>query len=509
MSNSSSNNKTIAKNTAYMYMRMLLIMIVSLYTSRVVLQVLGEDDYGTYSIVGGVVVLFTFISNAMATGTQRHLSYELGKSDGDLPTVFTACFRIQLWSALIIWVLAETVGLWFLNTQMNFPDGRMPVVNGIYQFSIITCLISVLQTTMTASIISYEKMSFYAYLSVIDALIKLAVVFALQLFAIDKLWLYGLLIMVTQLIMFGLYSLYAFKKLPGIKLVRIKDTSIYKRFIKFSGWSLFGSIANVGYQQGINVIINIFFGVTLNAAIGIANQINSAVTQFVTGFQQALNPQLVQTEASKNRIRQLDLIYKSSKFSFFIMFLLSYPLTVNLKYVLTLWLVEYPSHTESLSVLIIVGLMISCLSGPLWVSIYATGEIKQYQIVVSIVMLTVFPIAYLIGKMGGTPEAIFVARATCFFFVLLVQLYFLRKLINLPIREFLQAVILPVSVILALSCAFYCVNHLYMPNAESLGAFICQTLLYGTFVGLLIWTIGLKKTERKLLVSFVLSHIKK
>lgn len=509
MSNSSSNNKTIAKNTAYMYLRMLLIMIVSLYTSRVVLQVLGEDDYGTYSIVGGVVVLFTFISNAMATGTQRHLSYELGKSDGDLPTVFTACFRIQLWSALIIWVIAETVGLWFLNTQMNFPHGRMPVVNWIYQFSIITCLISVLQTTMTASIISYEKMSFYAYLSVIDAFIKLAVVFALQLFSIDKLWLYCLLIIVAHLIMFGLYSLYAFKKLPGIKLVRIKDTSIYRRFIKFSGWSLFGSIANVGYQQGINVIVNIFFGVTLNAAIGIANQINSAVTQFVTGFQQALNPQLVQTEASKNRIRQLDLIYKSSKYSFFIMFLLSYPLMVNLKYVLTLWLVEYPTHTESLSVLIIVGLMISCLSGPLWVSIYATGEIKQYQIVVSIVMLTVIPIAYFIGKMGGTPEAIFVARAMCFVFVLLVQLCFLRKLIDLQIRDFLQAVILPVSVILVLSCAFYYINHLYTPNADSLGAFICQTLLYETFIGLLIWTIGLKKTERKLLVSFVLSHIKK
>ncbi len=508
MSNLSSN-KRIAKNTAYMYMRMLLIMVVSLYTSRVVLQVLGEDDFGTYSIVGGVVVLFTFISNAMATGTQRHLSYELGKSDGDVPTVFSACFRIQLWLALIILVLAETIGLWFLNTQMNFPEGRMPVVNWIYQFSVFTCLIGVVQTTMTASIISYEKMSFYAYLSIIDALIKLGVVFVLQLFTIDKLWLYGLLIMVAHLIMFGLYTLYAFRKLPCIKLVKIKDTSIYKRLISFSGWSLFGSLANVGYQQGINIIINIFFGVALNAAIGIANQINSAVTQFVTGFQQAMNPQLVQSEASKDRDRQLDLIYKSSKFSFFIMFLLSYPLIVNLKYVLTLWLGEYPAHTESLSVLIIVGLMISCLSGPLWVSIYATGNIKYYQIVVSLVMLTVLPIAYYIGKSGGTPEMIFIVRATCFIFVLLVQLYFLRKYINLHIRGFAQAVILPVSVILALSCVFYNIVHLYMTGAETFWVFLYQTLMYEVFIGVLMWTIGLKKSERKQLMTFVLSRIKK
>lgn len=504
-----SSNKRIAKNTAYMYLRMLLIMAVSLYTSRVVLQVLGEEDFGTYSIVGGVVVFFTFISNAMATGTQRHLSYELGKSDGDVPTIFTACFRIQLWLALIILVLAETVGLWFLNTRMNFPEGRMPVVNWIYQFSVLTCLISVMQTTMTASIISYEKMSVYAYLSIIDALIKLGVVFVLRLFTIDKLWLYGLLIMLAHLIMFGLYTLFAFKKLPGVKLVKIKDTSIYKRLISFSGWSLFGSLANVGYQQGINIIINIFFGVALNAAIGIANQINSAVTQFVNGFQQAMNPQLVQSEASKNRARQLDLIYKSSKFSFFIMFLLSYPLVVNLKYVLTLWLGQYPAHTESLSILIIVGLMISCLSGPLWVSIYATGNIKHYQIVVSLVMLTILPIAYFIGKSDGSPEAIFVARASCFIFVLLVQLYFLRKNIGLQIRGFLRAVILPVSVILALSCTYYFVIRLFLTEAESFWQFLFQTLAFELFIGVLMWTIGLKQSERKQLVSLVLSRIKK
>lgn len=504
------NNRQIAKNTVYMYIRMLLIMVVSLYTSRVVLQTLGEEDFGTYSIVGGVVVLFTFISNAMATGTQRHLSYELGKRDGDISTIFSACFKIQLWLALLIFVLAETFGLWLLNTQMNFPQGRMNIVNWLYQFSIFTCLIGVVQTTMTAALISYEKMDFYASISIIDVLVKLGVVFVLKLYVGDKLWLYGLLILLAHLLMFGIYAIYVFNKLPGIKIVGIKDTNIYKRLISFSGWSLFGSFANVGYQHGVNIIINIFFGVALNAAVGIANQINSAVSQFVLGFQQAMNPQLVQSEASKDRERQIDLIHKSSKFSFYIMFLVSFPLLTNLKFVLTTWLGQYPAHTESLTMLIIVGLMISCLSGPLWVSIYATGNIKNYQVVVSLLTLTILPIAYLIGRYDGSPETIFVVRAMNYVFVMLVQLYFLHSYIQLDIRQFAKDVIFPVALIILISFTLFLLFHSNLMNdADSIGTFLVQTFIYIAFVSIQIWSIGLKNTERQQLFNFALTYIKK
>ena len=490
-----------------MYIRMLLTMIVSLYTSRVVLRTLGEDDFGTYSIVGGVVVLFTFISNAMATGTQRHLSYELGKKDNRISTIFSACFRIHFWLSIIIFILAETIGLWFLNYKMNFPEGRMAVVNWIYQFSILSCMIGVIQTPFTASIISYEKMSFYAYLSIVDVLLKLGIVLLLVIMPWDKLFLYGLLLLLVHAFVFIIYALYALKRLPGIEIVKITDKSIYKQLISFSGWSLFGSLANVGYQQGINIIINLFFGVALNAAVGIANQINSAVQSFMSGFQQALNPQLVQAEASKDRLRQLDLIYKSSKFSFFIVFIIAFPLIVNLKYVLTLWLGQYPAHTDSLCVLIIAGLMISCLSGPLWVSIYATGNIKIYQIAVSSVALSIIPIAYVIGKLGGSPETIFVVRASNFLFVLLVQLIFLKKYIDLDINGFLKSVIIPVFVILMITCAFYYGLHQLFPSASTFGELVYQTLVYVMAIALLIWWIGLNKTERKQLWHLITSRL--
>lgn len=507
MPDNSSSNKRIAKNTVYMYMRMLFTMIVSLYTSRIVLQTLGEDDFGTYSIVGGVVVLFTFISNAMATGTQRHLSYELGKENGDVPTVFTACFRIHFWLAMIIFVLAETIGLWFLNAKMNFPEGRMDVVNWIYQFSLLSCMIGVIQTPFTAAIISYEKMSFYAYLSIVDVILKLGIVFLLVVMPWDKLFVYGLLLLLVHVIVFVIYALYALKRLQGIKIVRIDNKSIYKQLISFSGWSLFGSLANVGYQQGINIIINLFYGVTLNAAVGIANQINSAVSSFMSGFQQALNPQLVQSEASKDRDRQLDLIYKSSKFSFFIVFIIAFPLIVNLNYVLSLWLGQYPAHTDSLCVLIIIGLMISCLSGPLWVTIFATGNIKKYQVVVSAVALSIIPIAYILGVLGGTPEAIYAVRSSNFLFVLIVQLYFLRKLINLRISGFIISVILPIAVIVLITYVFYHGLSLCMPNANSFIELIYQTVIYVLFIGLLIWVVGLNKLERQQLTRLATSRL--
>ncbi len=504
-----SSNKRIAKNTVYMYIRMLLTMIVSLYTSRIVLQTLGEENFGTYSIVGGVVVFFTFISHAMATGTQRHLSYELGKENGDVPTVFSACLRIQLWLALIIFVFAETIGLWFLNIKMNFPEGRMTIVNWIYQFSVISCMIGVIQTTFTAAIISYEKMSFYAYLSIFEVLIKLGIVFLLQIIVFDKLFLYGILLMGVSILMFAIYSSYSFKTLQGIRVVKIIDTSIYNRLVSFSGWSLFGSLANVGYQQGVNIIINLFFGVALNAATGIANQINGAVSQFVSGFQQALNPQLVQSEASKDKTRQLDLIYKSSKFSFYIIFIIAFPLIVNLNYVLTLWLGQYPSHTEDLSILILIGLLISCLSGPLWVSIYATGNIKYYQLAVSIVALSILPIAYVMGELGGSPEAIYAVRASNFLFVLFVQLFFLRRYISMDIKGFISSVILPVCLIMSLTVGCYYILHQFMSPADSFMALVYQTAIYVVVIVIFVWLLGLTKTEKQQLTTLVKTRMHK
>lgn len=510
-SNSSirSSNKRIAKNAMYMYIRMLLIMAVTLYTSRVILQTLGESDFGTYNIVGGIVVLFTFINTAMTTGTQRHLSYELGKKNGDISTIFSACLNIHLWLSLIIFILSETVGLWFVNTQMNFPEGRMGVVNWIYQFSIFSCISTIIRAPYNAAIISYEKMSFYSYSGIIEASLKLAIVFLLILLPWDKLLIYGLLLFLVSVIILVWYILYCHAKLCGIKYKKCSDKTLYKHLLSFSGWSLFGSFANVCYQQGVNIVINIFFGVGLNAAVGIANQVNSAISTFVNSFQQALNPQLVQSEASKDRVRQTVLIHKSSKFSFFIMLILSYPLVANMDYVLRLWLGSYPSHTPEICTMILMGVLISSISGPLWVTIYATGNIKKYQIIVSSVALTVVPIVYIGGKCGMTPEIMFVVRALNYLAVLIVQMLILKNNIGLIISGFINNVIIPSILVLFSSISFYFIAiKYYFKECDGFYSFVFQSIVYIAILVSLIWIFGLTKGERVAIIIYVRKLIK-
>lgn len=503
-------NTRIAKNTVYMYLRMLLIMVVSLFTSRVVLQTLGESDFGTYNIVGGVVILFTFINSAMTTGTQRHLSYELGKSGGDVKTIFSACLRIHIYLALIILVLAETVGLWFLNAKMNFPEGRMAVVNWIYQFSIISCVLGVIRAPYNAAIIAYERMSFYAYSSIVEVIAKLVIVYLLVIIPFDKLIVYALLVLGVTILMQVWYMIYC-KKLPGIKYVNIKDKSLYRYLLSFSGWALFGSLANMGYQQGVNIIINLFYGVTLNAAVGIANQVNSAVNQFATGFQQAINPQLVQSEAAHDRERQKSLLIKSSKLSYFIMFIIAFPLIANIDCVLSLWLGEYPEHTGAICSLTLIGVLITCLSGPLWVTIYATGRIKTYQIIISCIALSVLPINYIGGRYGMSPEVMFAVRASNYIFILIAQLLFMRKFVELSICNFVRKVLFPVVIVTVLSGIFHVVLSRYISYADSLMSLLYQTVIYVAISGLLIWFVGLTKSERVWLIniSFTKFHLKR
>ncbi len=510
MSNISNSNKKIAQNTIYMYIRMLLIMAVTLYTSRIILQTLGESDFGTYNIVGGIVVLFTFINTAMTTGTQRHLSYELGKPDGDVATIFSACLHIHLWLSLIIFLLSETIGLWFVNTQMNFPEGRMAVVNWIYQFSILSCIATIIRAPYNAAIIAYEKMSFYSYTGIIEAILKLLIVFILLLLPWDKLFVYGFLVLIVATIILIWYVLFCHTKLKGIRIKGGVDSKLYKKLLSFSGWSLLGSFANVCYQQGVNIVINIFFGVGLNAAVGIANQVNVAISTFVNSFQQALNPQLVQSEANKNRERQKDLIYKSAKFSFFIMLILSYPLVANIDFVLRFWLGEYPNHTPEICTMIIMGVLVSCLSGPLWVTIYATGDIKKYQIIVSTVALTVVPIVYVGGKLGMTPEVMFLVRGLNYVCVLIVQLILLKEYIRLNISDFVKKVIIP-SIIVTIICVafYYAIKSALFNLCPNLLQFILQSSVYVVVLLISVWLLGLSRMERKSLLSIIASKIKK
>ena len=510
MPQSSDNNKRIAKNTIFMYIRTFITMIVSLYTSRVVLETLGVEDFGIYNIVGGVVVLFTFINSAMATGTQRHLSYELGKpGQGNVTEVFSACVRIHAWLALAVVALAETVGLWFLNTKMNFPPERMDAVNWVYQFSVMGCAIGILRVPYQSSIVAHERMSFYAYMGIIEACLKLSIVYLLLVFAVDKLKLYSILTFAVIVLVTVWYVLFCHKSFGRIRIGTVHDKHLYKRIVSFSGWAMFGSVANLGLHQGLNVIINIFYGVALNAAVGIANQVNSAVMSFVGGFQQALNPQLVKSQAGNDRQRQFRLICESSKLSFLIMFVVAFPLAVNLEYVLSIWLGHYPPHTASICRLIITGALIECLSGPLWVTIFATGNIKAYQVVISVVLLLNVPISYAGGCFGMTPESMFMVRNAIYVLALTVRLMFLQRMISLDLALFTKKVIVPISMVLAFGALPICAMwKCFDISPLGLAAFIVQTSAIVAYEVLVAYRIGLSPHEREYVKNMVVGKLK-
>ena len=509
MSKTSENNKRIAKNTFFMYSRMLLIIFVGLYTSRIVLHTLGVEDFGIYNIVGGVVVLFTFINNAMASGTQRHLSFELGKANGNIAKIFSACLNIHIGIAIIILILSESVGLWFVNTQMNFPIEKMGTINVVYQLSILNCLVSILRVPDNALIIAYEKMSFYAYIGIIEAISKLVIVHLLILTDTNKLILYTALLLFVSIIMNVCFSIYRKTQFKTVTYIHLNDKNKYKELISFSGWAMIGSIANVGLQQGINIIINIFYGVGLNAAVGIANQVNNQLTTIVFGFQQALNPQLTKSEAEGDKLRQFTLICKSSKYSFYIMFFIALPLLVNLDYILSLWLGNYPPHTATICTTVIIGALIDCFSGPLWVTLFAIGKMKAYQIVISILLLLNLPISYIGGLYGMPPETMFYIRNIIYVFALVTRLLYLYKFINFNITQFIKAAILPSIFCSSILLIFIFVLPSSLIKANNLYEFILISLGITIIELTLFTTIGLDKNERIYFYSIIKSKFSK
>lgn len=502
------SNKTIAKNTLFLYFRMLLTMAIGLYTSRIVLQVLSIENYGIYTLVGGVVIIFTFINNSLLSGTQRFLSYELGKENPNIKEVFSSCFWLHLILSIVFLFLAETIGLWFVNTQLVIPEGRLYAANWVYQFSVITCVINIVRCPLNATLISYERMGIYAYIGILESLLKLLVAFLLFFSPIDKLISYAVLMFATMFVVLVVNTIYSLKKLPEVKLVKISNNKVMKDVINFSKWTILGSLANVGIEQGLSVIINFFYGVIGNAAVGIANLVNSHIVGFVNNFQVALNPQLTKNEAGNDRERQYSLIHKSAKFSFFIMLFLAAPIVLNLDYILQIWLGNYPPQTTSICLFVIMGVLIETLSGPLWVSIFATGKIRAYQIVISSILLMNIPLAYIVGKFGLPPAAVYAVRASIFIFTLSTRLLYLKKLINLDIRQFGVKVLCPITLVSLPLFALIFVKYQYIPDTD-LVSFIIQSIAIVFIETVLIGWLGLNNSERTFISNTILKKIKR
>ena len=405
MSVTNENTKLIAKNTMLLYFRMFLTLGVSLYTSRVVLNTLGVEDFGIYNVVGGVVMMFSFLNSSMASATQRFLSFELGKNDLiQLKKVFSMSVNIHVIIALAIFILAETIGLWFLNTKLVIPAERLYAANWVYQFSILSFMVTILSVPYNAIIIANERMKVYAYVSIIEVILKLIILYILVWFGFDKLKLYAILVFFVSAIIWLIYKTYCNSNFSESKYQYYWDKPLFSTLMNYAGWNLFGNLAVVTMVQGINIMLNLFFGPIVNAARGIAYQVNGAVNSFVINFQMAMNPQIVKSYASGDLKYMHKIIFQGAKYSFFLLFILSLPILLETELILKIWLKNVPEHTIIFTRLAIINVLIDSISGPLMTAAQATGNIKKYQAIVGGLLLLILPISYLFLIMGYPPE---------------------------------------------------------------------------------------------------------
>lgn len=384
---------------------------ISLYTSREVLAILGETDFGIYNIVGGVVVLFTFINSSMTGSTQRFVTHALGRKDDEQACiVFNESIKLHLIICGIIFLLGETIGLWFTYYKLNIPADSRTAALIVYQISLVNCCVSVIKSPFNACVVAYERMSFYGYTSVIEGAFKLGLVFVLLAIAKDRLIIYAWFMLGASVVLLVWYYLYCQRNFPIVRYKKGHDKETLKGLISFSGWSLFGSASVLGINQGVSIIMNIFFGVVVNAAIGLANQVYSAVYAFVSNFQTAFIPQIMKSYAGEDRQRFIDLMLRSSRFSFLLLAVVGIPIFFYAETILGWWLVEVPPSTAAFIKVIILSGMFDAISGPLWVSVQAAGKIRNYQIVVSLIYFLALPLCYFMIKLGANEWEAFSAK---------------------------------------------------------------------------------------------------
>ena len=445
MSDTSSANKRIAKNTLVLYVRMLFTMGISLFTSRVILQTLGVEDYGISSVVGGVISMFTFINAAMVSSTQRYLNFELVRGDANqLRSVFSTSLQIHALIALAIIVLSETVGLWFLNEKLVIPEARMTAAMWVYQCSILSCAVSIMSTPYNAVIVAHEKMSAFAYISILDVSLKLLVVYLLVVLPFDKLIILAILNLLVQLFIRYIYTIYCHRHFPESYFQFWFNKTLFKEMFGFAGWSFWGNLAAILYTQGLNMMLNIFFGPIVNAARGIAVQVQSAVQQFVGGFQTALNPQITKNYASNNLPQMHSLMFRSARFSFLLLFFLSLPVLMETNFILTLWLKTVPDDAVIFTQIMICISLIYTTANPCVIANQATGKVKIYQMVVGGILLLILPISYVVLKLGAPAYSVFIVHFCIESLAQFSRMYMLRKLIHLPLWQYMKNIYIPI-----------------------------------------------------------------
>lgn len=509
MSNKTSdNNKRIAKNTLLLYFRMFFIMAVTLYTSRVVLKTLGVEDYGIYNVVGGIVAMMGVLNGAMSVSTQRYLTFELGKGDMvRLKQVFSTCFLIYLLLSGIFLLLAETVGLWFLNTQMVIPQDRVVAANWVFQFSVISCVNTLMANPYNAVLIAREKMNIYAYISIVEVLLKLAIAYLLLVIPFDHLIVYAGLYLTMCILVTMTYRVYCISHYAESRFHLYWDKQLFSQLLSYSGWNLFGSLSGLVKGHGLNILLNMFFNPAVNAARGIAYQINAAITNFFTNFYLAVRPQITKYYAQNDLENMFKLVFRSSKFSFYLIFLLSLPIIIEAPYIIQLWLGQLPEYVVPFTRLIVLISAIDSMATPLMTACHATGHIKLYQSSVGTLIIMNVPISYCFLKFAGcSPIVVFVVSIVLSTIALFMRIALVKRQIpSFPASDYIVKVLALSLAIAVLSAILPSLLHVYLPTSFFCCCIVVASSMLSTVT--FVWLLGLTKGEKKAIVEMIKKKI--
>lgn len=504
----SDNNKRIAKNTLFLYFRMMFIILVSLYTSRVILKTLGVEDYGIYNVVGGFVSMFGFLNTAMSATTQRYITYSLGtKNTAQLNKVFSNCVMTHILIALIVLLFAESVGLWFLFNKMIIPESRMTAAFVVFQCSVVSTVVLILSVPYNADIIAHEKMSAFAYISIVEVTLKLLIVFLLKFSGIDKLIFYGILLLIVQCSIRLIYGSYCKRHFEETKFRIIWDFSLFKEMLSFAGWNLWGGVSNIMYTHGVNLLLNLFFGPTVNAARGIAIQVQNAISQFANSFQMAINPQITKSYAQRDYAYMHKLVFRSSKFTFILLFILSLPIFTETEAILKLWLGVVPNWTVVFLRLMLCIVIIDSVANPFMVSVAATGNVKLYQSIIGGTMLLIVPTSYIFLKLGCAPNIVFITHLFFAVLTFILRLFIVKRLIHFSIIEYCKVCIFKIIAIVVPS--FFSVWILTKCLNESFESQLFVVVLSVVIGVIFSFICGLTINERQILVQKFFLKIRK
>ncbi len=508
----SANNKLIIKNSLALYMRMFLVMAVGLYTSRIILRALGIEDFGIFNVVSGFVSVFTFISGAMIAATERFLNFHIGAdSEEQIQKVFNASQIIHIAAAVIIIFLAETLGLWFLYNKMIIPENKLSSAFWVFQFSVFTTALLFVSFPYNAVIIARERMKIFAYISIMEAALKLAVVYCLSFFAYDHLILYGFLIFLVQIVITLTYRIYCRINFAETKFkIRNIDRALYLQLLSFSGWNLFGNIASVALNQGTNILLNLFFGPFVNAAKGISLQVQNAVYSVFGNFQMAQNPQIIKSYALGDYHYFHQLIFRSSKFSYYLVFVMLLPLFVNSQEILKFWLgSSLPEYTTVFVNYTLFYSLITSLAMPLITGSQATGNIKKIMTTIAVFFWMIIPVGYIILKMGYGPIALFKVQALFYIIAHLLRVYIVSGQLGFSKKEYCTEVLFPIFLVTGISGFLAWLLYYFVPflSYKGIGWLILSCVVFALLGALFVFALGMKKSERVFVYNMIQKYI--